>query len=139
MKTWPCWCDLKIWHGSIITSSNFRKNKAVLLKWFENSHCLYNHKLRFSQRESSFVDVTWKFGIALLSRVWVFRKNKAVWLKWFDNLKLLECFSCHHTRVKIFSKVRLFVNMTWKFNLSLLSRAESFVKIRQFSWSNFKN
>ena len=26
-----CWCDLKIWPAPIIASSNFRKNKAVLM------------------------------------------------------------------------------------------------------------
>ena len=46
-----CWFDLKIWHGPIIASWNFRKNiGAVLLKWFENSHCLYYHELKFSRK-----------------------------------------------------------------------------------------
>ena len=129
-----CWCDLKIWHGPIITSWNFRKNEVVLLTWFENLNCPYYHELKCSY---------WKLELHLLSEARIFLKSKAVLLKWFENLKLLEYFNCSHTARENFkfqiSKIRLFVNVTWKFELSLLLRAKVFVKIRQFSWSHFKN
>ena len=34
-----CWSDLKPLTVPVITSSNFVKNKAVLLKWLENLNC----------------------------------------------------------------------------------------------------
>ena len=64
-----------------------------------------------------------KIWTAPIITSWNFLKNKAVLLKWFDNLNLLEYFSCHHTMREIFSKIRLFVSMTWKFDLALLSQA----------------
>ena len=42
-----CWSVLKIWTSPIITSWNFRKNKAVLLKCFGNLDCPYYHELKF--------------------------------------------------------------------------------------------
>ena len=152
-----CWSDLKIRTAPIITNWNFHKNKAVLLMWFENLAWPYYHELKFSQKWSSFVDVIrkfekiyhelncsyWKLELHLLSEARIFLKSKAVLLKWFKNLKLLEYFNCPHTARENFkfqiSKIRLFVNVTWKFELSLLLRAKVFVKIRQFSWSHFKN
>ena len=160
-----CWFDLKIWHGPIIASWNFRKNiGAVLLKWFENSHCLYYHELKFSRKYSSFVDVIWKFKLPLLSRAEIFSEIKQFcWCalkirnapidaeaEIFSKIKqfcrndltissYLNILAAMISRGKIFSKVRFFVNMTWKFDLCLLSRAEIFAKVRQFSWSKFKH
>ena len=41
---------LKIRPAPIITSWNIRKNKAVLLMWFENLHFPYYQELKFSQK-----------------------------------------------------------------------------------------
>ena len=160
-----CWCHLKIWHGPIIASWNFCKNiKVVLLKWFENPHCLYYHELKFLQKKSSFLDVIWKLKLPLLSRAEIFSEIKqfcrcALKIRNAPIIAEAEIFSkikqfCRSdltissylnilaamiSRGKIFSKIRFFVNMTWKFDLSLLSRAEIFAKVRQFSWSKFKH
>ena len=44
------WSVLKVWTAPIITSWNFRKIKAVLLKCFEILNCPYYHELKFSQK-----------------------------------------------------------------------------------------
>ena len=109
IKQFSC-SDSKTWRAPIITSWNFVKKKAVLLKWFENLNCPYYHELKFCQKESSFVEVIRKLELALLSPVeifwkinqfcwsdsktwtaptitsWNFLKYKAVLLKWFENL-----------------------------------------------------
>ena len=56
------WCELNIW-PSPITSGNFRKNKADLLKRFENVNCAYYRGLRSSQKWGSFDGITWKFEL----------------------------------------------------------------------------
>ena len=71
-----CWCDLKIWTVPIITSSNVRKNKAILLKWLKNLNCRYYHELKFSEKYGRFYEVTWKFALPQLSRGKTFPKIK---------------------------------------------------------------
>ena len=102
---------LKIWTAPIITSWNFQKNQAVLLKWLENLNCPCYHELIFSKKYGRFYKVTWKFTLPLSSRgkifvkikqfcwsdlkIWIasivrssnFHKDKAVLLKRFKNLK----------------------------------------------------
>ena len=68
--------DSKAWTAPIVTSENFLKNKAVLLKLFENLNSPYYHELIFSQKQSSFVEVIRKFELPLLSRVEIFSKIK---------------------------------------------------------------
>ena len=41
---------LKVWPSPTITSWSFRKNKAVLLRYFENLNCHYNHELKFAEQ-----------------------------------------------------------------------------------------
>ena len=47
------------WPDPIITRETFRKNKAVLLKWFENLNCSYYHELTFLQKYPIFNGVIW--------------------------------------------------------------------------------
>ena len=117
-----CWSDSKTSTAPIVTSSNFLKSKAVLLKWFENLNCPYYHELKFSKKSSSFVEVILKLELPLLSRVdivsktqqfcWseskpstapivtssIFLKNKTVFLQWFEN------FNCPYWHELKFSK-----------------------------------
>ena len=58
------WCELNIW-PSPITSGNFRKNKADLLKRFGNLNCVCYCGLKFSQKWDSFNGITWKFELPL--------------------------------------------------------------------------
>ena len=41
---------LKVRPSSTVTSWSFRKNKAVLLRYFENLNCHYNHELKFAEQ-----------------------------------------------------------------------------------------
>ena len=59
------WCDLNIWPFPIITSGNFLKNKADLLKRFGNLNCSYYRWLKFSHKWGSFDDITLKFELSL--------------------------------------------------------------------------
>ena len=58
-----CWSDSKTWTAPIITSSNFLKKKAVLLKWFENLNYPQYHELKISQKSSSFLAVIRKLEV----------------------------------------------------------------------------
>ena len=131
-KIWQIlWNDLKIRTAPIITSWNFPKNKAVLLKWFENLNCPYHHKLAFSQKRQNWW-CHWKIELGLLSRgkilakirqfswcdlnIWPsaiitsgrFRKNKADLLKRFGNLN----YAYYH-RLKFSQKWGSFDGITW--------------------------
>ena len=133
--------------------------------WLENLAWPYYHELKFSQKyRSSFVEVIWKFKLSLLSWAEIFSEIKQFcWCalktrnaaidaeaEIFSKIKhfyendltissYLNILVAMIPRGKIFSKIRLFVNMTWKFDLSQLSRAEIFAKVRHFSWSKFKH
>ena len=162
-KTIPIY-SLETWPSLIITCWCFYKNKEVLLMSLENLAWPYYHELKFLQKKSSFLDVIWKLKLPLLSRAEIFSEIKqfcrcALKIRNAPIIAEAEIFSkikqfCRSDltissylnilvamipRGKIFSKIRLFVNMTWKFDLSLLSRAEIFEKVKQFSWSNFKH
>ena len=67
-----CWSELKIWTAPIITSWSFLKNMAEFIKLLESSRFPYHHEVKFSQQQSSFVEVTWKFELPLLSRAKIF-------------------------------------------------------------------
>ena len=93
----------------------------------------YYHRLKFSQIWSSFVDVTWKFDRALLSRAEIFAKLKKQFC-WSD-LKIctasyITSWSCRKNKAVLL--------MIWKFKLPLLSRAEIFSEIKQFYWCALK-
>ena len=106
-----CWCELKIQTIPIITSWNILKNMADFMKSLKSSHCPYCHEVKFSQKQSSFVVVIWKFELPMESRAqmfakysrfsdevtWIFElpllswgkishKNEAVLLMWLENL-----------------------------------------------------
>ena len=125
-----CWCDLKICISPIIKSWNFLKNKAVLLKCFEHLNCPYHHELNFGKNYGRFYEVTWKFGLPLLSRAEIF--SKAVLLKCFESL------NCpYYLGLKFSQKNKNFVEVFWKLELPLLP-AEIFTKIKRFCWSDLK-
>ena len=143
---------MKIWPAPIIMSWNFCKNKTVLLKWFENlnlpliftglnflktSQCYwcnllanlngpYYYKLPFSPRKDIFNDITWPASNITSSN---FFKNSPYLMK------LLEYLSYpYHHQVILLQKKSSSVDVTWKLDLSLISRADIFVKIRQCWW-----
>ena len=71
-----CWSDLKIFTASIIMSWNFLKNKAVFLKWRDNWTAPIITRETISQKWGSFVDVTWKHRLPLLSQRKVFTTER---------------------------------------------------------------
>ena len=130
----------------------FLQKQTVLLKWFENlnlpliitglnflktSQCYwcnllanlngpYYYKLPFSPRKDIFNDITWPASNITSSN---FFKNSPYLMK------LLEYLSCpYHHQVILLQKKSSSVDVTWKLDLSLISRADIFVKIRQFWW-----
>ena len=60
------------------------------------------------------------------------QKKKTVLLMRLENLSSCYC------EVKLWQKWDSFVEVTWKFELPLLSRAEIFAKTRQFCWTDSK-
>ena len=75
-----------------------------------------------------FYEVTWKFGLSLLSRAEVFTKIK--WFCWSD----LKIWPAPISQVGIFAKIRQIWWCHWKIELALLSWGKILAKIRQFSW-----
>ena len=79
-KIWQIlWNQLKIWLAPIIARQNFGKNKAILLKWFEYLNCPYYHKLKFSQKQGSFVKLIRKFELPLFWRASIFSIKRDLW------------------------------------------------------------
>ena len=130
----------------------FLQKQTVLLKWFENlnlpliitglnflktSQCYwcnllanlngpYYYKLPFSPRKDIFNDITWPASNITSSN---FFKNSPYLMK------LLEYLSYpYHHQVILLQKKSSSVDVTWKLDLSLISRADIFVKIRQCWW-----
>ena len=126
--------NLKIWPVPIVTSWNFLKNKAVLLKWFKTLDCPYYHELKLSQIKYSSLWYHLKIWTAPIITSRNFCRNTP------DLMKLREYLNCPYTtRENVWKNKAVLWNMNWKFDLPLLSWAEIFVKIRQFSRSDFKN
>ena len=65
---------------------------------------------------------------------WNFRKNKAVLMISHDIWTAPVITSWNFGKKK-----NIFVDITWKFELPLLSRVDNFTKTRQLSSSDFKN
>ena len=74
------------------------------MKCFESFNCLYYHGMKFLSKIKRFVEVFWKFELPLSSRA----KHWQIYGRFYE--------------------------VTWKFGLPLLSPAETFAKIKQFSW-----
>ena len=119
-----CWSELKIWATLIITSSNVHKNTPHLMKLLEYLNCPYYHEGNFFAKIRQFCWSDLKIWTAPITPSWNFCGSKEVLLKRFENL------NCADYGGLIFSlKWRSFADITWKFELPLLSRAESFAKI----------
>ena len=94
----------------VITCSNFRKRKAVLLMWLVDLNCPYYHELKFSPRKDefsqkygSFDDITWNLNCPYYREL-DFLQNILDLMKSFENL-----YCCYYLpRVKIFAKVSQF-------------------------------
>ena len=91
----------------------------------------YYHKLKFSEKWDSFAKlIPWN---APIITSWHFLKNKVVLLMSLANL------SCpYYHELKFSKKCGRFYEVTWKFALLLLSRANIFAKISQFCWCGLK-
>ena len=70
---------MKIWTATIITSWNFRKNKAILIRYFANLNCHYYHELKSSEEQSNFDQVFCKFELPRLSWAEIFGRIKQFW------------------------------------------------------------
>ena len=151
---WPYYRELKF----------LQKYKSSFVEVIWKSALPLLSRAEIFAKKSSFLDMIWKLKLPLLSRTEIFSEIKQFCrctlkirnapiiaeaeifskIKQFCRSDLtissyLNILAAMIPRGKIFSKIRFFVNMTWKFDLSLLSRAEIFAKVRQFSWSKFKH
>ena len=118
------WSDLKIWTGPFITSWNFLKNKAVLLKQLENLKYPYRHELNFGKKMVDFansLEFTCFCKNKVVLNIWPVRIiTRAIWT--FDLLVLLQA--------GIFAKIRQAWWYHWKIELARLSQSKILTEIR---------
>ena len=103
------WCHLKSWPPPIITSRKFWKSKTFL--W-------YHLKIWIGP------------NITMRSA----HENKTIFIHSLENSRC----PCNHD-LKFSQKYPRFNEVTWKFELPLLSRADIFAKMRQFCWTDLMN
>ena len=123
----------EIWTTPIITSWNFRKNILDLMKSLENLHCSYYREVKFSQKIMQFCWCDLKIWPTPIIRSWNFCKNKAVLMMSLEKLNWP-----YYKEMKFSQKYPRFNEVTWKFELPLLTGGKSSTKIWQFCWCDLK-
>ena len=133
---------MKIWTVPNITMRSVHENKTILIHSLENLRRPCNHDLKFSQKYSRFNKVIWKFEPPLLSRAGTFAKMRQ--FCWTASI-ITSCYFCSKRQfwrchLKFwtgpiftswhFCKTKaVFDDVTYNFEMPLLSRAEFFAKI----------
>ena len=103
------------------------------MKSLENLHCSYYREVKFSQKIMQFCWCDLKIWPTPIIRSWNFCKNKAVLMKSLEKLNWP-----YYKEMKLSEKYPRFNEVTWKFELPLLTGGKSSPKISQFCWCDLK-